>query len=186
MPFKSSAENTTIAATELAHAMNNPDLGAPFSNIGNKNIKALHQLANIFKMATKTAYVTPTTAANNRLEKECLHKEAYPVLNTPDPLPRVSNTYNSASESPYLILPEDCVSLSMILRIQTHHTGPHIIPQNDDIPPQIPSSPYNRRPRGLAPKENIAYQYKNSVVHPSTCKVQEHKHLIKGADKAIR
>ena len=52
MPFRSSAENATVAATELINALQNPTPAAPFAHIGDKQIEALQQLATIFKQAT--------------------------------------------------------------------------------------------------------------------------------------
>ena len=50
MLYRSSTENTTIAARELTHALQNPTPATPFSNIGEKQIEALHQLAEIFSL----------------------------------------------------------------------------------------------------------------------------------------
>ena len=52
MPFRSSTENVTVAATELINALKNPAPAAPFAHIGDKQMEALDQLANIFKQVT--------------------------------------------------------------------------------------------------------------------------------------
>ena len=41
MPFRSSAENATIAATELMHALRNPEPAAPYAHICNAQMQAL-------------------------------------------------------------------------------------------------------------------------------------------------
>ena len=48
MPYRSSTENATINARELTHALQNPTPTSPFSNIGDKQMEALHQLAELF------------------------------------------------------------------------------------------------------------------------------------------
>ena len=55
MPFNSSSKNATIAANELIHALQHPAPAAPFSKIGDKQMKALQQLATIFQQATTNA-----------------------------------------------------------------------------------------------------------------------------------
>ena len=52
MPFCSSAENATIAATELINALQNPAPAAPFAHIGDNQMEALDQVAKNFKEAT--------------------------------------------------------------------------------------------------------------------------------------
>ena len=52
MPFRSSTENATIAATELIHALRNPSPAAPYAHIGDAQIAALTTLAEIFQRAT--------------------------------------------------------------------------------------------------------------------------------------
>ena len=52
MPFRSSAENATIAATELIHALRNPAPAAPYAHIGDVQLQALDQLAEIFQHTT--------------------------------------------------------------------------------------------------------------------------------------
>ena len=61
IPFRSSAENTTKAATELIHALQNPAPAAPYVHIGDAQMQALDQLAEIFQCATvQTQQQVPT------------------------------------------------------------------------------------------------------------------------------
>ena len=63
MPFRSSTENATIAATELIHALRNPALAAPYAHIGDAQVQALEKLAEIFQQATfQPQQQFPTTA----------------------------------------------------------------------------------------------------------------------------
>ena len=75
MPFRSSAENATVAATELINALQNPTPAAPFAHIGDKQMEALQQLATIFKQATS---------------------RPLPVHEHPVPAPRVGKSPQSA------------------------------------------------------------------------------------------
>lgn len=68
MPFRSSSENATVAATELIHALKNPAPAAPFTTVGDKQMEALNQLATIFKQSVdissppnviETSVITP-------------------------------------------------------------------------------------------------------------------------------
>ena len=52
LPYKSSAENATIAALELANAIKNSAPNDPFSKIGDKQMKAITTLSNIFSNIT--------------------------------------------------------------------------------------------------------------------------------------
>ena len=63
MPYRSSTENANIAARELTHALKNPTPASPFSNIGDKQMEALHQLAKIFQQAVTKSDNTPNSVA---------------------------------------------------------------------------------------------------------------------------
>ena len=62
IPYRSSTENATIAARELTHALQNPSPAPSFSNIGDKQMEALHQLAELFnrKRQKMTTHLTPS------------------------------------------------------------------------------------------------------------------------------
>jgi len=48
MPFRSSTDNSTVAAIELINTLKNPLPAAPFSHIGDMQMEALDQLADFF------------------------------------------------------------------------------------------------------------------------------------------
>ena len=52
MPFLSSTENATLAATELIHALRNPAPAAPYAHIGDVQLQALDELAENFQHTT--------------------------------------------------------------------------------------------------------------------------------------
>ena len=70
MSFRSSAENATISAAELAYSLNKPSPVAPFSNISDKKMEVIHQSANIFKTATKAANVNTYPVSNKKTLQE--------------------------------------------------------------------------------------------------------------------
>ena len=51
MPYILSTENATIDADELTHALQNSTPASPFSNIGDNQMEAVHQLTEIFQQA---------------------------------------------------------------------------------------------------------------------------------------
>ena len=63
IPYRSSTEKSTIAARELTHALQNTPPSSPFSNIGDKQMEALHQLAENFQQEVKKNDNTPNTVA---------------------------------------------------------------------------------------------------------------------------
>ena len=60
MPYQSSTENATISARELMHALQNTTPTSPFSNIGDKQMEALRQIAELFQQAVTKNNNTPT------------------------------------------------------------------------------------------------------------------------------
>ena len=68
MSRMSSADNATVAAKELTHALLNPAPAAPFATIGDDQLVALKQLALIFQQATaqdiQTSKILPPKQAD--------------------------------------------------------------------------------------------------------------------------
>jgi hypothetical protein len=90
MPRMSSADNATVAAKALTHALLNPAPAAPFATIGNDQIAAVKQLALIFQQAT-----TPNKP-----------KSLAQPSQSPSPSPRVSEpTSSSTQQLPRVPLP---------------------------------------------------------------------------------
>ena len=58
-------ENATITARKLTHALQNPSPASPFSNVGYKQMKALHQLAETFQQSVTKDNYTPTSVAHS-------------------------------------------------------------------------------------------------------------------------
>jgi hypothetical protein len=53
LPFPSTQELATKAATELAHALLHPQPAGPFCKVGDEQTLALKRLADIFEGATR-------------------------------------------------------------------------------------------------------------------------------------
>ena len=67
MPYISSAENAIIAARKLTHALQNPSPASPFSNVGDKQMGALHQLDKIFQQSVNENNDPPNSVAPPRV-----------------------------------------------------------------------------------------------------------------------
>ena len=84
MPYRSSTENATIAAPKSTHALQNYSPASPFSNVGDKQMKALHQLAEIFQQTVTKDNNTPTSVAPPRMSPtQEAHQTRVPIITTP-------------------------------------------------------------------------------------------------------
>ena len=63
MPYRLLTENATIAARELTYALQSPTPASPLSNIEDKQMEALHQLAELFQQAVTKSDNTPNSVA---------------------------------------------------------------------------------------------------------------------------
>ena len=91
MPFRSSAENATIAATELIHVLRNPEPAAPYAHIGDVQLQVLDQLAENFQHTTvQPEKQVPTETATNspglqpRVSPKLPRVNIPPITATPD------------------------------------------------------------------------------------------------------
>ena len=60
-------ENSTVTAREFTHALQNPFPASPFSNVGDKKMEALHQLAEIFQQAVTKNNDIPNSVVPPRM-----------------------------------------------------------------------------------------------------------------------
>ena len=71
MPFPSSADQAANAARELSHALQHPVHVAPFSQLGNATMAAIHKLSTVLTnnidQIKKTASVQKATTTGRRL-----------------------------------------------------------------------------------------------------------------------
>ena len=84
MPYRSSTENSTIAACELTHALQNPTPASSFSNIGDKQMEALHQLAKLFQQAVKKSNNTSNSVASPNMTQTQQEPQAQIQTATPN------------------------------------------------------------------------------------------------------
>ena len=98
MSYRSSAENATIAATELINALKNLAPAAPFANIGDKQMEALTKLVNIFGKLTQPSPTPQKSGGPNLFQNKTLP----PInKNTHAPPPRVHAINNPRKKHPF-------------------------------------------------------------------------------------
>ena len=83
MPYRSSTENATTAARELTHALQNPSPASLFSNIGDKQMEALHQLAKLFQQEVTKNDNAPNTVAPPKMTPTRREPQAKVPTTTP-------------------------------------------------------------------------------------------------------
>ena len=84
MPFRSSTENATIAATEIIHVLRNTAPAAPYAHIGDVKVQALEQLAENFQRATlQPQQQVPTTAPQQQIVSPPRVAPSFPRVITP-------------------------------------------------------------------------------------------------------
>ena len=195
LPYKYSAENSIIAARELAYALQKPSPQAPFSNIGESQLVAIETLSKIFTKADddrKSTIDPPHNQADHT---------AASIPNTPPP----GRTEYSPTPQPNVIEDEDGLRpANFHHKVHRSSSGPHTIPPEVPIPsprvntaqpPRVdmggPSS--NLRSRGhknIWPRYALTAQGQtpreaNSVTHNISGVAQEYRHLIKGGERKI-
>ena len=193
IPYKSSAENTIIAARELAYALQNPATQAPFTNIGKSQLVAIEQLSKIF---TKAADDRKSTAYPPH--KQADHTAAG-ILKTLHP----RRTKYIPSPQPNVIEDEEgLIPANFQHKVHRFPSGPHIIPPEVPNPsPRVNTAQpqkvdmggpsYNFRSRdnkNPRPQYALTAQHQtprkaNSVTHHILGVDQEYRHLIKGPDR---
>ena len=175
LPYKSSAENSIIAARELAYALQNPAPQAPFSNIGESQLVAIETLSKIFTKASKDRKSTTDPP----------HKQAY---HTPASIPKTPQPgrteYIPPPQTNGIEYEEGLRPANFQHKVHRSPSGPRIIPPevpfpspraNTEQPPRVdmggPS--YNLRSRGnkyIKPQYALIAQghtpcEENSVTH---------------------
>ena len=113
MPFRSSAENATIAAIELIHDLRNPAPAAPYAHIGDVKLQALHQLAEIFQDTTvqpeqkvPTETLTHSPGLPPRVDPKLPRANIPPITATPDRESFNPHLPNQSEKRVYIIPPD--------------------------------------------------------------------------------
>ena len=73
----------TIAASELTHALQNPTPASPLSNIGDKHMEELHQLAELFQQAVKNGDNTSNSVSPPNIKQTQQEQQAKIQTATP-------------------------------------------------------------------------------------------------------
>ena len=130
MPFISSTENATIAATELIYALRNTEPAAPYAHIGDAQVQALEQLADFFQRATfQPQQQVPTTAPQHQTVSPPMVAPYVPRVITP-PITVAPTT------PPIKVEPPKCESINP--PIPSHSdTSVHIISPDAPTPPRV-------------------------------------------------
>ena len=211
MPYRSSTENATIAARKLTHALQNPSPASPFSNVGDKQMEALHQLSGLFQKSVTKNNEIPKSIAPPRIYPTWQSTQArVPIRTTPahNAHPhRSKNIEDNHRNQPLGVnhgnqplglglppqrktaelyyIPPVSVTSPRVARI---HRQPVTSSTRMKQPPRYQTRSYTLRPNSISARyidaaNYIAITEANSVTHPITGQAQEYLHLIKGDDK---
>ena len=113
MPLRYSAENATIAATELIHALRNPAPAEPYAHIGDVQMQALDQLAERFQRATvQPQQQVPTESSKHppglppRVAPNLPRVNIPPITAIPDQDSFTTHTPNESEKRVHIIPPD--------------------------------------------------------------------------------
>ena len=200
IPYISSTENATIAARKLTHALQNPSPASPFSNVGDKQMETLHQLAKLFQQAVTENNDTPNSVAPTRMSPtQKAPQTRVPIITTPahKAHPNRPNIIEDDHGNQPLRLDHGNQPLGLVLPPQ-HKTARqhHILPDSVtsqrvarihrqpvtpsprvERPSRYQTRSYNLRPNTISARYIDAANYieikeANSVTHPITGQAQ--------------
>ena len=200
IPYRSSTENAIIDARKLTHALQNSSPASPFSNVGDKQMEALHQLAELFQQSVTKNNATPNAVAPQRMSPTQQSPQArVPISTTPkqNAHPHQSTIIedNHGNQPPGLdhgtqplglglppqrkispsnYIPPESVPSPRVARIhrQTVTPSPRV-----ELPTRYQTQSHNCRPNSISSKYADAENYitiaeANSVTHPITSQAQ--------------
>ena len=125
LPYNSSSENVIIAAHELAHALNNPEPQAPFSNIGDSQIVAIEKLSQIFSKAVDNVKKKSDPPQQQTVKKFAIVPQKVHLDRT-KPLPSVQPNIIEDDEG------KDSTSFQH--KVHIYPSGPRITPPRSPCP----------------------------------------------------
>ena len=139
MPFRYSAENATIAAIELIHVLRNPAPAAPYVHIGDAQMQALEQLAEIFQRATFQQQHLPVSPPRVA--------PSFPRVTTPP--------INVAPTAPLIkAATPECESITPPPPSHSDNKL-HIIPQDTPTPPRVKQRNHQQKATHLPPLKQM-------------------------------
>ena len=133
----------TITARELTHALQNPTPASPFSKIGDKQMKTLHQLAELFQQAVTKSdntsnSVVPPNITQTRQEQQAKIQTATPKHNAHPHRPNIIEGDNG--NQPQKLTHEN-QPLGLVLPPKRNTSTPHHIPPDFATSPRVTPSP---------------------------------------------
>ena len=143
MPYRSSTENATIAARELTHSLQNPTPASPFLNIGDKQMEALNQLAELFQQAVTKSDNTPNSVAPPNITQTGQEPQTQIQTATQkhDAHPHCPNIIEDDNGNQPQKLAHENKPLGLVLPPQRNTSTPHHIPPNYATSPRVTPSP---------------------------------------------
>jgi hypothetical protein len=183
MPQLSSTDRLLMAAKDMTDAFQNPHPDVPFASVGDDTVKALADLAAIFKLKLQQAPSPATRASPAKIgRRPSLIPLSTQILNSPMPDRRQkrSQTIINTPDTPDRPLPP---------RVVTPRTLRH-------SPSRVPTGSQRLSPRNLSQDDfcgmdtsHMAFalgnnhwshwHHANAVIHPVTGKEMEYSALMK-------
>jgi hypothetical protein len=183
MPQLSSTDRLIMAAKYMTDALQNPHPAVPFAHVGDDTIKALAELASIFKLKVRqTSPPTLPAAPPTVKQRTCLAESSNPIVASTMPPPR-------QNRSQTIIHTHDVTNAPLLPRVVTPETL-------NPSPPRVPTRSQSLAPRNLSQKDfygmetvhmaislgtnHWSQQHQaNAVIHPVTGKEMEYMALMK-------
>jgi hypothetical protein len=172
-----------MAAKDMTNAFQNPHPEVPFASVGDDTVKALADLAAIFKLKSQLAPSLATNASPvTVVQRPSLIPSSTQISNSPMPNRRQTRSQTT-------IHTPDIPDRPLPPRVVTPRTPRH-------SPPRVPTGSRQLSPRNLSQDEfcrmdtshmaiDLGNNYwsqrhhANAVIHPFTCKEMEYLALMK-------
>jgi hypothetical protein len=183
MPQLSPSDRLLMAAKDMTDALQNPHPEVPLASVGDDTIKALADLAAIFKLKIQQTPSPATEAAPAKIvQRPSLAPLSAQISNSPIPIERQTRSQRT-------IHTQDIPNVPLPQRVVTPRTLHH-------SPPRVPTGSQRLTPRNLSQDDfcgmdsahmaislghnHWSHQHHaNAVIHPVTGKEMEYSALMK-------
>jgi hypothetical protein len=183
MPQLSSDDILIMSAKDMTDALQNPHLAVPFAHVSDDTIKALANLASIFKLKSRqTSPPTLPAAPPTVKQRTCLVESSNPILAFPMPPPRQTRSQKTVHT-------HDVTTTPLLPRVATPVTL-------NPSPPRVPTRSQSLAPRNLSQNDFCGMETAHmaialgtnhwsqqhqakAVIHPVTGKEMEYMALMK-------
>jgi hypothetical protein len=183
MPQLSSTARLLMAVRDMMDAFQNPDPEVPFASVGDDAVKALSDLAAIFKLKLQQA---PSPVTHDSPVTIIQHQNLipFPTLISTSPIPDKRQTISQTTiHTPYI--PDKPLPPRVVTPRTLHHS-----------PPRVPNGSQELTPRNLSQDDFYVmdtahmvialgrnnwsqWHHANAVIHPITGKDMEYSALMK-------